>query len=847
MAAQQKQTSSPQNQFFTNTFGDALKYLRKRAHLTQDELGRAVGYSREQIARLENGSRVPDLAVVAALFVPALDIQHQPELIQRLLELAGQIRSAPGESQHITVAHTTQTKTQRIVEVVSQSAPLPYTLPSPLFPLIGRVSEVESLCALLLGQARLITLIGTAGIGKTRLALETAHALTGNFSHGACFVELAPIQNAEAVPGAIASALGITPTADQPIETAVAAHLAPHETLLVLDNCEHVLDAAVYFDKLLAVAPKLKLLCTSRTALDLYGEHEWEVSPLSLPILSQLPDPDQLSQIAAVQLFLARIRTFDSAFRLDSSNAVSIATLCVALDGLPLALELAAARVREIKPADLLHQIVSTRSRPQLSSTLLQQTKRNISARHRTLHEAIAWSYRLLSPAQQAAFIRLGVIVGGCTVEAAQNICDTDLPTLQALASASLIQLESNPSPGRVNMLETLRSFALEQLIHANLLNTLKRKHAAHFAEYAGVIFKEIRGGQQSQWLAQTRLEHDNFRSALRFAVEEQDSHLAVSISGGLWWFWYRQGFLSEGREWLDKSLRIPMKHQPSETQKRARATALNGAGSMACEQCDYPSAMAYHKEGLALRYELEDGEGIATVLHNMALVARSQGDYPRAIELFEKSLTMEKETGSDSSLAMSYANIGITAGEMNDLPLAKSWLNRALEKVNVDELPWETAFIALNLAQILYWQEDFTQAEALARQSLRSFEEQGDQLYGPEAQLILAQTAIEHGDFSLAQSLCGNVLTYYQGLNDEHGISNVLSVLAWITLHEDHNNEGAATAARLFSESMFLREKNKRALSPMEKIRNQMLEDAIHRLASQQPGSREAADKKEP
>ena len=165
MAAQQKQTSSPQNQFFTNTFGDALKYLRKRAHLTQDELGRAVGYSREQIARLENGSRVPDLAVVAALFVPALDIQHQPELIQRLLELAGQIRSAPGESQHITVAHTTQTKTQRIVEVVSQSAPLLYTLPSPLFPLIGRNAEVESICGLLLGEARLVTLIGTAGAG----------------------------------------------------------------------------------------------------------------------------------------------------------------------------------------------------------------------------------------------------------------------------------------------------------------------------------------------------------------------------------------------------------------------------------------------------------------------------------------------------------------------------------------------------------------------------------------------------------------------------------------------------------------------------------------------------------
>ncbi len=832
MTAKQKQATPSQNQFFANTFGDALKYLRKRAHLTQDELGRSVGYSREQIARLENGSRLPDLSVVAALFVPALDIQHQPELIQRLLELAGQIRSAPAESQHITVARTTQTKTQRIVEVVSQSALSSYPLPSSLFPIIGRASEVESICTLLLSDARLVTLIGTAGIGKTRLALETARTLTDHFSHGVCFVELAPIQNAESVPAAIASALGLTPTADQPIETAVAAHLAPHETLLVLDNCEHVLDAAVYFDKLLATAHKLKILCTSRTALDLYGEHEWEVSPLSLPDLSQLPDPDRLSQIAAVQLFLARIRTFDSAFELDSDNAISIATLCVALDGLPLALELAAARAREIKPADLLYQIVSARSRPQLASTLLQQTKRNISARHRTLHDAIAWSYRLLSPVQQAVFMRLGVIVGGCTLEAAQKICDADLPTLQALAAASLIQLEINPSPGRVSMLETLRSFALEQLIHTNLLNTLQHKHAAYFAEYAGVVFKEIRGGQQSQWLAQTRLDHDNFRSALRFAVEEQDSHLAVSIAGGLWWFWYRQGFLTEGREWLEKSLRIPV-NEPTEAQKRARATALNGAGSMACEHCDYPSAMAHHEEGLALRYELEDGEGIATVLHNMALVARSQGDYPRAIELLEKSLAMEQETGSDSSLAMSYANIGITAGEMNDLPLAKSWLNRALETVNVDELPWETAFIALNLAQILYWQEDFTRAEELTHQSLRLFEDQGDQLYAPEAQLILAQIAIEHSDFSLAQTLCGAVLMHYQGINDEHGVSNALSVLAWVTLHEDRTHAGAATAARLFSESMFLRDKNKRALSPMEKIRNQMLEDAINQSAA--------------
>ena len=829
MTTRQKHSELLEEQFFAESFSDALKYLRKRAHLTQDDLGRSVGYSREQIARLENGSRLPDLAVVAALFVPALDIQHQPGLIQRLLELAGQLRSAPAESQRVTVARTTQTKTQRILEVVSQSTPSPYTLPSPLFPLIGRAAEVESICALLLGEARLVTLIGTPGVGKTRLALEVAHTLTNHFSQGVCFVTLASVQNAEAVPGAIAAALGLTPTIDQPTEAAITAHLAAHEILLVLDNCEHILEAADLFGEWLATAPKLKLLCTSRIALDLYGEYEWEVAPLSLPDLSHLPDPVELSQIAAVQLFVARIRAANPAFKLNTDNSISIATLCVALDGLPLALELAAARSREINPDELLRQIVTARSRSQLSSTVLQQTKRNIASRHRTLHDAVAWSYHLLTPVQQSAFMRLGVIVGGCTLQAAQTICDTDLATLQILAAASLIHLEVDSPNGRVTMLETLRSFALEQLINAKLLTTLQQKHAAYFAEYAGIVFKEIRGGQQSQWLAQTRIDHDNFRSALRFALEQKDPHLAVAIAGGLWWFWYRQGFLLEGRQWLDASLHLPIKSPLTETQKRKRAIALNGAGSMACEQCDYPSAMTYHEEGLALRYELEDGEGIATVLHNMALVARSQGEYPKAIELLEKSLAMEQEIGNHSSVAMGYANIGITAGEMNNLDLAKSWLERALETVSETEQPWETAFIAINLAQILFWQDDFKQAEKLAQQSLQLFQEQGDQLYLPESQLILAQVAIEYKNFSLAQSLCAEVLLHYQELNDEHGISNVLFILAWSSLMEDKTSAGAARAAELFSNSVVLRERNSRALSPVEQARNQLLQDALH------------------
>jgi tetratricopeptide (TPR) repeat protein len=374
-----------------------------------------------------------------------------------------------------------------------------------------------------------------------------------------------------------------------------------------------------------------------------------------------------------------------------------------------------------------------------------------------------------------------------------------------------------------------LRSFALEQLIHADLLDTLQRAHAAYFAEYAGIVFKEVRGERQSHWLAQTRLDHDNFRSALRFALEQDDPDIAVSIAGGLWWFWYRQGFLLEGRQWLDASLRRPVRYAMTEIQKRRRAIALNGAGAMACEQSDYPSAMAYHEEGLVLRHELNDRDGVATVLHNMSLVARCQGDYVRAIQLLEESLALEKESNDRSVLAMNYANIGITAGEMNDLALAQNWLERALETANVTEYPWETAFVAVNLAPVLYWQGDLERAEKLAQQSLQLFKEQGDLLYLPESQLILAQIAIEQGDISQAQTLCAEALNQYQEANDEHGVSNVLHVLAWLSLAEDETQQGAARGAQLFSDSASLREKVSRVLSPMEQARNQLLMDALN------------------
>ncbi len=809
------------------TFGETLRFLRKREHLTQDELGRAVGYSREQIARLESGSRLPDLAVVAALFIPALGLQRQPKLSQRLLELAGQVRAEAGETQRITVTRSVQTRTERSLEIVTQPASS-YLLPAPLLPLLGRAADLEAVRDLLLGDARLVTLLGAPGIGKTRLALEAARLLKDHFSDGSCFVALDSVQDARDVTGAVALALGLTPSAEQSTQELVRAHLASRNLLLVLDNCEHILESAVQFGDWLSAAPKLRLLCTSRTVLDLYGEHVWDLSPLALPDLAHLPAVADLAQVTSVQLFVARARAANAAFRLDAENALPVAALCAALDGLPLALEIAAARVRDLSPQELLQQIVAARHPSHLSSTPLGQAKRNVADRHRTLQAAIAWSVRLLSESQRAAFLRLGVMAGGCELEAAEAVCGADVNVLNALSAASLLRVES----GRVILLETLRAFAFDQLAADGLLDPLRRAHAVYFAEHAQAVFKGVLGAEQSLWLSRTRANHENFRAALRFALENGDGALAVNLAGGLWWFWERQGFVREAMTWLEAALRCPLPEPFDETHKRRRAMALNGAGAIAAELNEFAAAMRYHEEGLALRRELRDKAGISTALHNMGLVAQCQGEYARAIALLEESLSLsDPEDVRDQ--AIGFANLGTTATLMYDLPAAQGWLERALEISSPSDTPWENAFAANCLATVYFEMGDLVRAEQMARHSLTLFEEMGDALYLPEPQLLLANLARLRGDSSTARALCAGVLRQYQEADDEHGVANALHALAWLALDDVPSALGLTRAEELFREARVLRGRVKRHLSPLEQIENQRLQTALDQRRS--------------
>jgi predicted ATPase/transcriptional regulator with XRE-family HTH domain len=785
------------------SFGPALRFLRKRARLTQDELGRAVGYSREQIARLENGSRLPDLAVIAALFVPALLLERERALVEQFLALAGQTR----RDRQITISHTKETRLQLVQETITITAP-GHTPPTPLLPLLGRQAELSGLVDRL-QTARLITLVGAPGIGKTRLALEVAHAVLGQFADGVVFVSLAEVQTAEDIPYAVLRQLDIAPAPQQTAVAAIQAYLAPRSLLLVLDNCEHLLESATLFTDWLAQAPRLKLLCTSRTPLDLYGEQEWPLTPLPVPDLAQRPSP-AWADTAAMQLLLARAQAIDPTFALNDDNLLPLATLCAALDGLPLALELAAARLRDHEPANLVQQLLMLRGNNQLASTWLQQTRRNVAERHRTLHAAIAWSVHLLPTVAQNAFYRLGVFVGGGVAAAAEAIAQADAALLAQLARANLVGVRN----GRIHLLETLRAFALEQLTAADQLAATQQAHAHYYAQFTQEVFAGLLGDEQGVWMPRALADQDNFLAALRWALAVGDGKTAVAIAGNLWWFWYRRSLFAMGRELLTAALQLPS------TDLSQRARALNGLASFCLELGDYAANLAYHEEGLVLRRQLGDRLGISTALHNLGLTAVIMGEYDLARARLMESIDAYPEGDHASELA----HLGLIAQETLDLPAARRYLQQAYDQARQAGDSWLNAFVANYLADVLRELGELQSATRLAQESLRIFTELEDSHFQPDAHLTLAQIALAEGEFETAVSLAALAYGQYAAREDAIMMASALLVqaeLAWKT-------DDAKKAAALLARARALRQTEKRAMSPHEQVQYMILAEKV-------------------
>lgn len=793
------------NQLLTlpDSFGPALRFLRKRARLTQDELGRAVGYSREQIARLENGSRLPDLAVIAALFVPALLLERDRALVEQFLALAGQTR----RERQITITHTKQTRIQLVQETVTTTAP-GHIPPAPLLPLLGRQAEMAELVNRL-QTARLITLVGAPGIGKTRLALAVAHAALRQFADGAAFVSLAEATTPDDIPYAVLRQLDISPTPQQTAVAAIQSYLAPRHLLLVLDNCEHLLEGVTLFSDWLTHAPCLTLLCTSRTPLDLYGEQEWPLAPLPVPDLAQRPSPDW-AHTAAMQLLLARTQAIDPTFALSDDNLLPLATLCAALDGLPLALELAAARLRDHDPASLTQQLLTLRGHNQLSSTWLQQTRRNVAERHRTLHAAIAWSVHLLPASAQHAFYRLGVFVGGGVAAAAEAIAQADAALLAQLARANLVGLRD----GRFYLLETLRAFALEQLTAADQLAATQQAHAHYYAHFTQEVFAGLLGEEQGVWMPRALADQDNFLAALRWALAAGDGETAVAIAGNLWWFWYRRSLFALGRELLTAALRLPS------TDLSQRARALNGLASFCLELGDYAANLAYHEEGLALRRQLGDRLGISTALHNLGLTAVIMGEYDLARARLMESIEVYPEGDHASELA----HLGLIAQETLDLPAARRYLQQAYDQARQAGDSWLNAFVANYLADVLREMGELQSATRLAQESLRIFTELEDSHFQPDAHLTLAQIALAEGEYETAVSLAALAYGQYAAREDAIMMASALLVQAELAWEIDDAKEATALLVR----ARALRQMEKRAMSPHEQVQYMTLAEKL-------------------
>jgi len=694
------------------TFGTALRFFRKRKRLTQAEMGRAVGYSREQIARLENGSRQPDITAVTALFVSALALHAQEA--EKLLELAHQARG-------------------------DRSAAPRYQPPAPLVPLVGRTAECQRLTTLL-SQTRLLTLVGAPGIGKTRLALEIARQ--SHFADGAAFVSLGHLHTVSDVIYTILTVLAVARHDGD--EASLLTHLANTHLLLVLDNCEQLLpDLSLSVGRWLERLPHLTLLCTSREPLDLYGEQRYSVPPLELPKPADAADLITLAAVPSMALLLARVRARHPSFALSDENAPALITLCHSLDGLPLTLELAAAQLPNHSPATIIAQMHS------LGGTAwLRQHLHNIAPRHRTLQLAIDWSVRLLPAEQQHTFARLSVFQGGCDETAALGVTGCQHDTLEALARANLIQWQDE----RITLLETLRLDGFARLLALDQVNDYQERHTTYYAALAKSVHYGLLGDEQRVWAERALRDHPNFVAAVRWAINNQNGELAIALTGRLWWFWYRQGLLTLGRDLLTAALQLTT-HDLDQ-----RAQALNGLASICMEQHATAESLHYHQEGLALRQQLGDQVGLSVVLHNMALTAYRMNDYEQAIDWMLEAIA----ASPDSQNALNYAHLGLIAQEMGDLEQGRRWFETAQTLAETAD-SWTQAYVACYYADLLCAAGDVTQAQALAESSFRLFSDQQDAFYISDAQLVLARIASARGADQDAMAWCEQAIAAYR------------------------------------------------------------------------------------
>ena len=639
----------------------------------------------------------------------------------------------------------------------------PNNLPAQPTPLIGREKEAEAVSELLLrDDVRLVTLTGPGGTGKTRLGLQVAADMIEVFEDGVFFVSLDPITDVGLVASTIAHTLGVQESGGQPILESLKNYLQGKEILLLLDNFEQVTSAAPLISDLLATCPKMKVLVTSREVLHLQGEREYQVSPLSLPDLESLPSVEVLTQYESVELFIERALAVKADFAVTNENAPAVAEICHRLDGLPLAIELAAARIKLLTPKAILTRLSSRMK-------LLTGGARDLPARQQTIQNTIAWSYDLLDDEEKKLFRRLSVFVGGCTLEAVEEICnaadDLEVDILDSVASLvdkSLLKQEEVEDEARFVMLETVREYGLERLAESEEKEALRRNHSNFYLAMAKEVEPELHRHNQVMWMDQLEVEHDNLRAVLEWSLESGEVENALRLSCDLWWFWFIRGYFSEGLDWMERALSLD-----KGISKSVRARALTWGGCMAWWVGDLERMGEMLRESLALSRQLGDKVGLGWSLNFSARFDQAKMNYDRAVELGEESLKLFQEVRDKFGTGWSYILLGDVARSQGDNERAVKMFEGGL--IPLRELGDKNgiAWLVQNIGDVRRQSGDYDLGAELIEESIVLFQELGDK-FGTAGALRNLGVAISfQGNYSRAVELLEESISLLRGLGD--------------------------------------------------------------------------------